>query len=116
MGYINCRIFLGSPEEVNLLLYLLVSICVLVVSTFLFKKAAGTLSPTKLNMISYIFYFNIIIQSFIGVTLGILYLDNHYLIYKLQDFDLRFNVWVSVLYVMIAMPLGMLLVNKIFHV
>jgi oligosaccharide repeat unit polymerase len=108
--------FPGSPEEVNRLLYLFVSFCVLIISTLLFKKAAGTLSPTKLNMVSYIFYFNIIIQSFIGVTLGILYLDNHYLINKLQDFDLRFNVWLSVLYVMIAMPLGMLLVNKIFHV
>lgn len=86
------------------------------VSALLFKKAAGTLSLKKLNMISYIFYFNIIIQSFIGVTLGVLYLDNHYLISKLQDFDLRFHVWLAVLYVMIAMPLGMLLVNKIFKV
>lgn len=98
------------------MLYLLVSFSVLIASAFLFKKAAGTLSLKKLNMISYIFYFNIIIQSFIGVTLGVLYLDNHYLLNRLQDFDLRLHVWLAVLYVMIAMPLGMLLVNKIFKV
>ncbi len=98
------------------MLFLLVSFGVLILSTFLFKKAAGTLSLEKLNMISYIFYFNIIIQSFIGVNLGILYLDNHYLISRLQDFDLRFKVWLAVLYVMITLPLGMLIVNNIFNV
>lgn len=98
------------------MLFLLVSFCVLILSAFLFKKAAGTLSLEKLNMISYIFYYNIIIQSFIGVNLGILYLDNHYLISRLQNFDIRFKVWLAVLYVMVAMPLGMLLVNKIFKV
>lgn len=98
------------------MLFLSMSVCALILSMFLFKKAAGTLSLEKLNMISYIFYFNIIIQSFIGVNLGILYLDNHYLISRLQDFDLRFKVWLAVLYVMITLPLGMLLVNKIFNV
>ncbi len=98
------------------MLYLAVSFCVLILSIYLFKKAAGTLSIEKLNMISYIFYFNIIIQSFIGANLGILYLDNHYIISRIQDFDIRFKVWLAVLYVMITLPLGMLLVNKIFHV
>lgn len=98
------------------MLFLIVSFLVLVASTFLFKKAAGTLSLGKINMISYIFFYNIIIQSFIGVNLGILYLDNHYMLSKLQDFDLRLKVWLAVLYVMITLPLGMLLVNKIFNV
>ena len=98
------------------MLFIFVSFFVLVVSTLLFKKAAGTLSIGKINMISYIFIYNIIIQSFIGVNLGILYLDNHYLISRLHDFDLRLKVWLAVLYVMITMPLGMLLANRMFNV
>jgi len=98
------------------LFYLLISLLVLAVSSLLFKKAAGTLSLRKINMISFIFFYHIVIQSLIGATLGILYLDNHYLISRLQDFNLRLTVWLVVLYVMITLPLGMLFVNKIFGV
>ncbi len=92
-------------------MYIAVSSLVLIISFFLFKKAAGTLALNRLNMISWVFYYNLIIQSFFAAVLVISNTDNHYLIAKLQNQDSRFYGWAAVMYTMIVLPLGMLFVN-----
>ncbi|SDD94567.1 oligosaccharide repeat unit polymerase [Riemerella columbipharyngis] len=94
-------------------MYLFISILVLILSYFLFKKASGSLSLTKLNMISWIFYYNIIMQSFIAAILVVNKWDNHYLISRITRDDTRFNGWIAVMYTSMALPIGMILMNKI---
>jgi len=68
-------------------IYILVSFVNLLISAFLFKKAAGTLSLTRINLISWTFYVHLLLQSFIS---SVLVVNN-------------------VQYTMIALPVGMLI-------
>jgi hypothetical protein len=95
------------------MIYIFISIVILTLSFFIFRRAAGSLSPFKPNMISYIFYYNIFLQVFIGSVLPILYIDNHYVIGRV-GMEVRFYAWASVMYMIIAFPLGMLLSKIIF--
>ena len=54
------------------------------VFTFLFYKAAGTLSLKKINIISFSYY-SIVIYSYIGASLVYLGFREHYLIQKISD-------------------------------
>lgn len=89
-------------------MFILISIVVLAVSTLLFSRVAGSLSPTRINMISWIFFFELIAQSFIASVLVVNGWDNHYIIGRVQQ-EARFHGWLAVQYTMVAMPLGMLL-------
>jgi hypothetical protein len=93
--------------------YLLVSFGVFLISTLLFKKAAGSLSPAKPNMISYIYYYQVLAMSFIAAVLAILYLDNHYVISRVSD-EARLYGWLSVMYMMVAVPVGMLISKRLW--
>ncbi len=90
-------------------MYLLISLVILGISTLLFSRVAGSLAPTRINMIAWIFYFELVAQSFIASVLVINGWDNHYIIGRVQS-DARFSGWLAVQYTMVAMPLGMLLV------
>ena len=89
-------------------MFIVISLVVLAISTLLFRRVAGSLAPTKINMISWIFYFELIAQTFIASVLVINGWDNHYIINRVQP-EARFFGWLAVQYTMIAMPLGMLL-------
>lgn len=93
--------------------YLLASVAVLLVSLLLFKRAAGTLSPLKPNLISLIFYYNVLAQTFIAAVLAVLDLDNHYVIGSTSE-EVRVYAWLSVMYMMVAFPLGMLIAKSLF--
>lgn len=93
--------------------YTIVSIIVLLISIKLFKLNIGSLSLTKLNMVSWIFYFDLIANSFIASILIVNHLDNHYAISRVSDTS-RLYGWISTQYVMIALPFGMLLANLFF--
>ncbi len=95
-------------------MYFIISILVLLISYWLFKQASGSMHIQKINMISLIFYYYLVLQSFIGVNLALFYLDNHYVIGRLQGFDIRQHAYFAVCYVMIVLPLSMVVVNKIF--
>ena len=90
-------------------MFLLASALVLAVSTWLFSRVAGSLAPTRINMISWIFFFELIMQSFVASVLVINSWDNHYVISQVGA-EARFRGWLAVQYTMIAMPLGMMLV------
>ncbi|HNW81258.1 MAG TPA: O-antigen polymerase [bacterium] len=92
-------------------MYYLISFVILIISYYLFKKCSGTMAFNRLNMISYIFYLQLFLFSFIGSVLVVNKVDNHYMINRLAFESSRFYGWVSIMYVMIAMPIGMLLAN-----
>ena len=93
-------------------MYVLISLLVLIVSTLLFRSVAGSLSPTRINMIGWIFFFELVAQSFIGSVLVVNGWDDHYMINRIQQ-PARFQGWLAVQYTMNAMPLGMLLAIRL---
>lgn len=96
------------------IIIILTSLIVLLVSFLLFSKAAGSLSPLKLNTISYVFYVQIFLMTFIGSTMAACkVLDFHYLVKPVTD-TTKILAWLGVLYSMIAMPVAMIGVNMAF--
>ena len=89
-------------------MFVLISMVVLAISVLLFRRVAGSLSPTEINMISWIFFYELVAQSFIASVLVVNGWDNHYIIGKVHE-EARFYGWMAVQYTMLAMPLGMLL-------
>lgn len=86
-----------------------ISLFTIAMSFFLFRRAAGSLNFLQPNMISYIFYYNLILQTFISTILVVLKADgDHYVISRVSD-EARLYGWLSVNYMMIAMPSGMML-------
>lgn len=91
------------------------SVLVLFVSYYLFKKASGSLRLSQLNMVSWIFYFQLVVQSFVASVLVINDIDNHYVINRAGP-EAKFQAWLSVQYAMIAIPVGMVLYNKLKNI
>ncbi|MBE0471796.1 MAG: hypothetical protein IBX55_20090 [Methyloprofundus sp.] len=88
-------------------MYILISLISLAISYVLFRRVAGSLALTKLNLVSWFFYYQLISQSFIASILVVNGWDNHYAINRIGE-DARFYGWLAVQYTMIALPLGML--------
>lgn len=95
-------------------MYTIISLLILSLSYYLFKKVSGSLKLTQLNMISWIFFYNLILQSFIASVLVVNNIDNHYMIGKISNEESRLYGWLAVQYTMIMMPLGMLFVINLF--
>lgn len=94
-------------------MFLITSLILLSLSYRLFKYSAGTLSLTQPNMISWIFYYSFIIQSFIASLLVVYNLDNHYLVSKITFESSRLYGWLAVQYALVATPLGMCFIMMI---
>lgn len=97
----------------------LVSILVLLISLYLFKKSIGSFRLDRLNMISYLLYSSLILQIYIGSVMVVMNLDIHFDMYFWaitgHAFDeARLYGWLSVLYTMIMLPIGMIFANFIF--
>ncbi len=88
-----------------------VSVIVIILSWYLFRKVAGSMKPTRLNMVSWIFYAQLVVFSFIGSVLVVNgWVDDYYLA-PIIGKDARFYGWLAIQYTMIAMPLSMLFIN-----
>jgi len=87
--------------------YIFLSLFVLFISWRLFRRASGDMSIFRPNLISFTFYYALVAQSFVGVNIVIHWLDNHYLISKIRDSDVRQMAYFAVLYVMVTMPFAM---------
>lgn len=88
-----------------------ISILVLLIYIFLFKKAAGTLKPNLLNVISFTFY-SILFFQVIGVTIVYLGFRDHYIINKIVNEETIQKTYYFLTYAMICMPIIMILVNQ----
>lgn len=95
-------------------MYLFISLFILTLSFYLFQKASGSLSPVKLNMISWVFYIELIIQYFISSLFVIYEIDDHYLIGKVYDSSSRAAGYWAIMYTMIFFPLGMVMGNFVW--
>jgi len=63
---------------------------------------------------SWIFYYNFILQSILGAILIINGIDDHYIINKIQYNSTRLLGYYAIMYSIVAFPIGMLLSNAIF--
>lgn len=68
------------------ILEILLILVIFGISTILFSKAAGTLNPGKVNVISYIYYI-FMLQTFAGTALILLGFDKHYTLGYLLNRD-----------------------------
>lgn len=97
-------------------MYLIISLLVLGVSFYLFKKASGSMAITRINIISNIFYRDLFVLSFIGSVLIVYYLDDNFVLNLIGNDYVRLYGWLAVLYTMVMMPIGMILVTKLFKI
>lgn len=91
--------------------YAIISTLVALLSTYLFYRAAGSLSLSKLNIVSWIFYYQLLLLSFIGITLGVSG-TYHYMLNRASYPSIRL-AYFAVCYVMIVMPLSMILFQRL---
>lgn len=87
----------------------------LTISTYLFKKAAGTLSIRKLNLISYTFYL-FILQTYIGTSLVFLGDKQHYTINYILNNDTIPRTFFYVLLTAILFPSVIIILYKILKI
>ena len=78
----------------------------LVLSFYLFKKVSGSLEVTKLNMISWIFYFQLLLQCFIASVLTLNGWNDHYVLSTASAEAILYGS-LAIQYTMVALPLGM---------
>lgn len=80
------------------MIYSILLIFTFLISTFFFKRAAGNLDIRRLNMISWIFYLDIMAYTFIASALVIFELDNHYMINEVKSFEIKEKAFFAVQY------------------
>lgn len=95
---------------------ILIIICAFLLSTILFQKAAGTLNPGKVNIISCIYYI-FMLQTFCGVTLINLGFDEHYTLGYLinREDSIRTTTYVVCL-TAVLLPLLIILIQKLMKI
>ena len=92
-------------------MYIVLSVIFCLVSFFLFKKAAGSMKMNELNMISFVFYFHLVLQIYIGSVIVLYGVETNSVVSAIKHSETKYVVWLYISYMMIAMPLGMILVN-----
>ncbi|UGB30460.1 oligosaccharide repeat unit polymerase [Metabacillus sp. B2-18] len=95
------------------MLYITIWLIVAVLSFYLFKKSAGTMSILKPNLLSLVFYYSLFISSFIGSLLIALDIDKHYMINLLSDDRYRVIGFYTICFVMVMLPLSMYFVSNL---
>jgi oligosaccharide repeat unit polymerase len=74
------------------------------------------MSPLKLNTVSYVFYVQIVTSGLVGsVLLALGLLDYHPDVSFISD-AVKFEAWLWTMYSILAMPFGMLMLNRVFGV
>ena len=98
------------------ILEILLILVIFGISTILFSKAAGTLNPGKVNVISYIYYI-FMLQTFAGTALILLGFDKHYTLGYLLNRDKSCMITEVVVFgIAIFLPAFILLWEKMFRV
>lgn len=90
--------------------YIVVSPIVFVASLFLFRRATGIFSLYRPTVISFIFWFQLILMSFVGANLALIGVE-HYIVSRASARAIAMGFF-AVSYTMIAMPIAMLFVQK----
>lgn len=88
-------------------MYLIISIFVLIISAYLFNKYGASLKLTEFNFSTYIFFYELIGESFIASLLVVYNIDNHYIISRVGN-NARVLGWAAVQWSMIGIGIGLL--------
>lgn len=96
-------------------MFLIFSFFSLVLSFYFFRKASGSLSFKKMNMVSWIFWYSLVIQSFIASILVVHYIDGHYGVGKIYFEHSRLYGWLAVQYCMVMLPFSMWITLILFR-
>lgn len=97
----------------------LISLIALFISIVFFRFSIGSFSIGKISMIGYLFYFHIILVTYIGVVAVITHLDIEQDIYFfaitgiVSEESRRFG-WYATMYSIIVLPIGMIFSNMLF--
>lgn len=98
------------------ILIIIISVLTIAASFYLFRKATGSMALSKLHTVSYVFYFQIITSAIIAsVLLAIGALDYHEHVRDLPA-EIKIEAWLWTMYSIVAMPIGMLVMNKVINV
>jgi hypothetical protein len=94
---------------------ILLSLIVFLISLLLMKFAAGDVSISKLNMLSFTFYVFFILHSYIGSILILMFPDERFnmMISAIRNRDVFIYGWLGVSYAMIMFPCGIILAKTI---
>ena len=92
----------------------LVSLIIIFISFVIFSNVSGGMAPNKINMISIIFYFYLMLMSYPGAVLIANGYGSNPALNHISD-AIRFKGWLLVSYVMISVPIGIYL-SKFFQV
>lgn len=96
------------------MLYVVIWLIVLFVSTALFRSVSGSLSVAKPNLVSIVYYYSLLLSSFIGSLFIVLGVDDYYMTKKLfRPEEYRVIGFAVVCFVMIGLPLAMLFVSRL---
>jgi oligosaccharide repeat unit polymerase len=100
------------------IIVILVSIGCIFLSGYLFRLSAGSLSLSNLNMMTFIFWFDLIILSYLGSVVILLLQSTEF--NELVDnitggFETKLKVWIFVSYTIVAFPFGMWLSKLIWN-
>ncbi|MFC4182590.1 O-antigen polymerase [Saccharococcus thermophilus] len=96
------------------MLYVLIWIIVLLISTALFRYVSGSLSIVQPNLVSIVYYYSLLVSSFIGSLFIVLGIDDYYMTKKLfRPEEYRVIGFAVVCFVMVFLPLSMLLVSRL---
>jgi len=98
------------------ILILIISILITILSVKLFTKACGSMSLLKLNTVSYVFYFQIITSALVASVLLVSGVLDYHPDVKIMSNEVKFQAWLWTMYSILAMPVGMLSLNKLFNV
>ena len=82
------------------------SIFIVILSFYLFRKASGSMSISKLNMISIAFYLYLITMSYFGLTLAKIGVENYAL--RKADIDSLTKAYYAASYGLLMLPLSMI--------
>lgn len=85
------------------MIYIIISILSLLISYFSFKKITN-MKLIKLNFISSIFYKEILLYCFLGSLLVILNKDNHYIISKIANSEIRVKGYWYIIMFIVGLP------------
>lgn len=99
-------------------LIILISIVVCFIAAQLYKLSAGSMSLTKINMISFVFYMDLIVLSFTGSIIVLLYrntLFNNLIDNIIGGYEAKLMVWELIIYAIFAIGIGMVISNLLFN-
>lgn len=96
------------------MIYFLLWLIILFFSLFFFRKASGSLSLFKPNLVSISFYYSFLITCYIGALLIVLKIDNFYMMNKLPADEYRYIGFGIMCFVMLFFPMTMFIIGKLF--